>query len=210
MKYRTSNHKNSDTYASSEYVEDNDIRAIHVFRSPNISKKFRKTLRRNYERNFRMSRSLDDRLQLASEDILPNISQSQHSKPYYVATSKNTFSSIDNVSNEQITVGIFSCVIFSNSGVVLQLHIHFFLDNVGQCKLSIKESNSWFMEQSSLGEVLVSLCHNPSKGLLTIKILHIQGLKPISKNGTISKFYCMKLHNFTLSISLSTNEDITQ
>jgi hypothetical protein len=37
-----------------------------------------------------------------------------------------------------------------------------------------------------LGEVLVSLCHDPSEGKLTITIKSAEGLQEVSRTGTMS------------------------
>ena len=48
------------------------------------------------------------------------------------------------------------------------------------------QDDSELSERPSLGEVLVSLCHNPTEGRLTITIKRAEGLQRVSHTGTIS------------------------
>ncbi|XP_046839099.1 synaptotagmin-7-like [Xenia sp. Carnegie-2017] len=66
--------------------------------------------------------------------------------------------------------------------------------DVGESKRPIVE-NSRLTGQSSLGEVLTSLCYNPSESLLTIKILHAKELKPLFKNRTINPFIKVRVYD---------------
>jgi hypothetical protein len=50
------------------------------------------------------------------------------------------------------------------------------------------QDDSESSERPPLGEILVSLFHNPSEGKLTITIKNAEGLQGISKTGKISMF----------------------
>ena len=53
------------------------------------------------------------------------------------------------------------------------------------------QDDSELSECPSLGEVLVSLCHNPTEGRFTITIKSAEGLQRVSHTGTISKSYSL-------------------
>jgi hypothetical protein len=58
------------------------------------------------------------------------------------------------------------------------------------------QDDSELSERPPLGEILVSLFHNPSEGTLTITIKSAEGLQGISKTGKISMLFVCILNIF--------------
>ena len=71
------------------------------------------------------------------------------------------------------------------------------LENANSCdeKSQSLTDDSELSERPSLGEVLVSLCHNPTEGRLTITIKRAEGLQRVSHTGTINPFIKVRVYD---------------